>query len=72
MPEHWPNRGDIKVGHDVWIGFAAAILSGVKVGDGAMPVGELGCEDMPTGGERKSAPATLGSRRLAGQSTKVF
>ena len=32
----WDNRGDIVVGNDVWIGFAAVILSGVTIGDGAI------------------------------------
>jgi virginiamycin A acetyltransferase len=36
MPERWPNRGDIEVGHDVWIGFEATLLPGVKVGHGAV------------------------------------
>jgi acetyltransferase-like isoleucine patch superfamily enzyme len=29
-------RGDVVVGNDVWIGWAAVLLSGVKVGDGAV------------------------------------
>lgn len=29
-------KGDIVVGNDVWIGFNATILSGVKIGDGAV------------------------------------
>ena len=42
----WPNcesfhghphtKGDIKIGHDVWIGFGATILSGVNIGTGAV------------------------------------
>lgn len=32
----YPNRGDIIVGNDVWIGYNATILSGVKIGDGAI------------------------------------
>mgnify|MGYP002523784037 FL=1 len=32
----WDNKGDIEVGNDVWIGFEAVILSGVKIGDGAI------------------------------------
>jgi acetyltransferase-like isoleucine patch superfamily enzyme len=33
---HPSSRGDIVVGHDVWIGRGAKILSGVSVGDGAV------------------------------------
>jgi len=29
-------KGDVVIGNDVWIGLAATILSGVKVGDGAV------------------------------------
>ena len=30
------NKGDIVIGNDVWIGFEALIMSGVKIGDGAV------------------------------------
>lgn len=36
VTEAWDNRGDIVVGNDVWIGYEAALLSGVTVGDGAI------------------------------------
>ena len=32
----WDNKGDIVIGNDVWIGFEAIILAGVKIGDGAI------------------------------------
>ena len=32
----WDNKGDIIVGNDVWIGYEAVIMSGVKIGDGAI------------------------------------
>jgi virginiamycin A acetyltransferase len=32
----YPSRGDTVVGNDVWIGYRAALLPGVKVGDGAI------------------------------------
>lgn len=32
----WDNKGDITIGNDVWIGFEAAILAGVTIGDGAI------------------------------------
>jgi virginiamycin A acetyltransferase len=31
-----PSRGDTVVGHDVWIGYGALILPGVKIGHGAV------------------------------------
>lgn len=32
----WDSKGDIVVGNDVWIGYKAVILSGVRIGDGAI------------------------------------
>ena len=32
----WDNKGDIIVGNDVWIGYEAVIMSGVKIGDCAI------------------------------------
>ncbi|MDS0525514.1 CatB-related O-acetyltransferase [Clostridium sp. SHJSY1] len=32
----WDNKGDIIIGNDVWIGYDAIIMSGVKIGDGAI------------------------------------
>jgi virginiamycin A acetyltransferase len=32
----YPNKGDIVIGNDVWIGYQATILSGVTVGHGAI------------------------------------
>jgi len=33
--DSWENKGDIRIGHDVWIGCEAVILAGVSIGDGA-------------------------------------
>lgn len=30
----WDNNGDTVIGNDVWIGYEAVIMSGVKIGDG--------------------------------------
>ena len=35
----WDNKGDIIVGNDVWFGYDAVIMAGVKIGDGAI-IGE--------------------------------
>lgn len=36
ITDAWDNKGDIVVGNDVWIGYDAIIMSGVKIGDGAI------------------------------------
>lgn len=36
VTKSWDNKGDIVIGNDVWIGYEAVILSGVKIGDGAI------------------------------------
>ncbi len=33
---HPATKGDVIIGNDVWIGYGAVILSGVKIGDGAV------------------------------------
>ncbi|VXB76356.1 Streptogramin A acetyltransferase [Flavobacterium sp. 9AF] len=32
----YPNKGDIIIGNDVWIGHNATIMAGIKIGDGAI------------------------------------
>lgn len=32
----YPNKGDIVIGNDVWIGYNATIMAGVHIGDGAI------------------------------------
>lgn len=32
----WDNKGDIRIGNDVWIGYGATIMAGVHIGDGAI------------------------------------
>ncbi|MGM9646117.1 MAG: CatB-related O-acetyltransferase [Eubacteriales bacterium] len=36
MTDSWDNKGDIVIGNDVWIGYEAVIMQGVKIGDGAI------------------------------------
>ena len=36
IPECENSKGDVIIGNDVWIGLGATILSGVKIGDGAV------------------------------------
>lgn len=32
----YPNKGDIIIGNDVWLGYNSTIMAGVKIGDGAI------------------------------------
>lgn len=36
LPEELPYKGDTVIGNDVWIGYQAMLMPGVKVGDGAI------------------------------------
>ncbi|MBP8083870.1 MAG: CatB-related O-acetyltransferase [Spirochaetes bacterium] len=36
VTDAWDNKGGIEVGNDVWIGYDSVIMSGVKIGDGAV------------------------------------
>ncbi|MCC0702009.1 CatB-related O-acetyltransferase [Clostridioides sp. ES-S-0049-02] len=36
ITDTWDNKGDIVIGNDVWIGYDAVIMPGVKIGDGAI------------------------------------
>ena len=36
VTQAWDNKGDIIIGNDVWIGYEAIVMSGVKIGDGAI------------------------------------
>jgi len=33
---HPSTKGDLEIGHDVWVGYGATILSGIHIGDGAV------------------------------------
>lgn len=36
FPTSFKNKGDTIIGHDVWIGFEALIMPGIKIGDGSV------------------------------------
>jgi virginiamycin A acetyltransferase len=34
--KHYPNKGDVNIANDVWLGYNATIMAGVSIGDGAI------------------------------------
>jgi acetyltransferase-like isoleucine patch superfamily enzyme len=62
---HPSTKGDIIIGNDVWIGYAATILSGVKIGDGAV----IGTRSVVT---RNVAPYALVAGNPAREKKKRF
>ena len=62
----WDNKGDIIIGNDVWIGYEAAIMAGVTIGDGAI-IGAraLVTKDVPPYAIVGGVPAKLIRMRFA-------
>jgi virginiamycin A acetyltransferase len=55
-----PSRGDTIVGNDVWIGYEAVIMPGVRIGDGAIVAAEaVVTRDVPPYGVVAGNPARL-------------
>jgi virginiamycin A acetyltransferase len=47
-PGELPNKGDTVIGNDVWLGYQALIMPGVKIGDGAIvATGAVVTSDVP-------------------------
>jgi len=36
LPDAWPFKGNTVIGNDVWFGYGATIMPGIKIGDGAI------------------------------------
>jgi virginiamycin A acetyltransferase len=55
-----PSRGDTIVGNDVWIGYDAMVMPGVRIGDGAIvAAGAVVSKDVPPYGVAADNPARL-------------
>jgi len=60
------NRGKIEIGNDVWIGYRATILDGVKIGDGAIVgLGALVAKDVPPYAVVVGNPARIAHYRFS-------
>jgi virginiamycin A acetyltransferase len=61
-----PSRGDTVVGNDVWFGYQALIMPGVRIGDGAIiAAGAVVTADVPPYAVVGGNPATLIRKRYA-------
>ena len=61
-----PGRGDTVVGHDVWIGYQAIVMPGVRIGNGAIIAsGSVVTGHVPDYGIVGGNPATLICRRYS-------
>lgn len=59
-PSEYPYKGDTEIGHDVWIGYQATIMPGVKVGNGAIIAAKsVVTKDVPAYGIVGGNPAQL-------------
>ena len=57
ITEAWDNRGDIVIGNDVWIGYEAVILPGVRIGNGAIVAARAACRQSPSGSGSTRTPS---------------
>jgi acetyltransferase-like isoleucine patch superfamily enzyme len=75
FPDLWPDaptpanfpyaRGDVVIGSDVWIGAGATILSGVRIGDGAVVAARaVVVRDVPPYGIAAGNPAAIVAHRF--------
>lgn len=65
MPDSFPNKGDIVIGNDVWVGYNATIMPGVTVGDGAIVATQaVVTRDVPPYAIVGGNPATIIRKRF--------
>lgn len=63
--EAWDNKGDIVLENDVWIGFEAVVLAGVRIGNGAIVAARsLVNKDVPPFSIVGGAPARIIRKRF--------
>ena len=60
----WDNKGDIIIGNDVWIGYEAVIMAGVRIGAGRRHTGRSALHDR---GRRPGQNDTAAFRRQSGR-----
>lgn len=66
QPHEYPFKGDTFVGNDVWIGYKAVIMPGVKIGDGAIiAANSIVTKDIPPYATAGGNPARVIRRRFS-------
>tara|TARA_R110000824_G_scaffold288508_2_gene476477 strand:+ start:46055 stop:46657 length:603 start_codon:yes stop_codon:yes gene_type:complete len=67
------SKGDVIIGHDVWLGEASVILSGVKIGNGAVVgASAVVSKDVPAYGVVAGNPARLVKRRFSDEEIGIL
>jgi acetyltransferase-like isoleucine patch superfamily enzyme len=70
---HPANKGATIIGHDVWLGFRSMVLSGVKIGDGAVVgAGAVVTQDVPPYAIVAGNPARLIKMRFDETTTQAL
>lgn len=70
---HPASRGDVIIGHDVWIGANAVILSGVRIGNGAViGASAVVTHDVPPYGVVAGNPAKIVKMRFNEKDIKIL
>lgn len=73
VSDAWDHKGDIIVGNDVWIGYEAAVLAGVRIGDGAIVAARsVVTRDVPPYAIVGGSPAKVIRRRFSDEVTELL
>jgi virginiamycin A acetyltransferase len=68
MPARWPMKGDTVVENDVWLGYGALIMPGIRIGNGAIVAsGSVVTRDVPAYAVVGGNPANVIRRRFDDQ-----
>ncbi len=73
QPDELPFKGDTEIGNDVWIGYEAVIMPGVKIGDGAIIAAKsVVTKDVPPYTIFGGNPASLLRQRFSNETIQVL
>jgi virginiamycin A acetyltransferase len=73
QPGQLPFKGDTEIGNDVWIGFDATIMPGIKVGDGAIIASKsVVTKDVPAYAVVAGNPAQIVKLRYSKQTIETL